>query len=128
MNMPATTARSVIARHLVWDNHGCMPLRPFDMSFMPQLARYRAAGVDVAVLNIGFGEQSVEEHVRVLAAFRAWLKDRPDAYLLMDTVDDIARARRQGKLAVAFNMGVPTASPISPACSACTTTWACAGC
>ena len=99
-----TTARAVMARHLVWDNHGCMPLRPFDMSFMPQLARYRAAGVDVAVLNIGFGEQGIEEHIRVLAAFRAWLKGRPDEYLLIDTVDDIERARREGKLAVAFDM------------------------
>ena len=32
---------------LVWDNHGCMPLRPLDESFLPQLQRYRAAGVPV---------------------------------------------------------------------------------
>lgn len=104
MNTLATPARAVLDRHLVWDNHGCMPLRPLDLGFMPQLARYRQAGVDVVVLNIGFGEQGIEDHVRVLAAFRAWLKDRPDEFQLIDTVDDIEQARRQGKLAVAFDM------------------------
>ena len=36
---------------LVWDNHGCMPLRPDDESFLPQLQRYRDAGVNVAFIK-----------------------------------------------------------------------------
>ena len=49
------SAREIIDGCLVWDNHGCMPLRPIDTSFLPQLARYRAAGFDHVSLNIGFG-------------------------------------------------------------------------
>lgn len=97
-------AREFLSRHLVWDNHGCMPLRWNDTSFLPQLQRYRDSGIDVASLNIGFGEQGVEEHVRVLAAFRHWVMSRPDEYLLIETADDILRARREGKLGVTFDI------------------------
>jgi membrane dipeptidase len=99
--MDATT---LVRDSLVWDNHGCMPLRPDDEAFLPQLARYRAAGVDVAIINVGFGEQGVEEHLRMLAHFRRWIGARPDEYVLIDTVDDIALARATGRLAIAFDI------------------------
>jgi membrane dipeptidase len=99
-----TPARALPQSALVWDNHGCMPLRPEDDGFLPQLARYRAAGVDVASINIGFGEQGVEEHLRVLAAMRHWLKAHPEDYVLAATVADIDRARPEGRLAVVFDM------------------------
>ena len=41
----ASTVRRLLSRTLVWDNHGCMPLRPEDLSFLPSLARYRKSGV-----------------------------------------------------------------------------------
>jgi membrane dipeptidase len=50
-----TVARNLLSASLVWDSHGCMPLRPFDEVFLPQLSRYKASGVDVASLNIGEG-------------------------------------------------------------------------
>jgi membrane dipeptidase len=99
-----SAAAALLKDSLVWDNHGCMPLRPFDEEFLPQLDRYRKSGVDVAVLNIGFGEQGIEEHVRVLAHFRRWISLHADDYVLIETVDDIERARAAGKLAIAFDM------------------------
>ncbi|BBE32385.1 dipeptidase [Sphingosinicella microcystinivorans] len=98
------TAANLIESSLVWDNHGCMPLRPFDEEFLPQLKRYRDAGVNVAILNIGCGEQGIEDHVRVLAAFRRWLKDHPADYVIVETVSDIEQSRADGKLAVAFDI------------------------
>lgn len=97
-------AKSLIASSLVWDNHGCMPLRPFDEDFLPQLELYRSSGVDVAMLNIGFGEQGVEEPVRMLAHFRRWIAAHGDRYLLIETVDDIRRAGETGRLAIAFDI------------------------
>ena len=97
-------SRDLIDASLVWDNHGCMPLRPHDNGFLPQLQRYRAAGVDVAFLNIGFGEQGIEEHIRVLAAFRHWLMQHADLYTIIQTADDIVTARASGRLAVAFDI------------------------
>ena len=50
-------ARELLRTAVVWDNHGCMPLRA-DESFLPQLERYRKSGVNVASLNVGFAEMS----------------------------------------------------------------------
>jgi len=89
---------------LVWDNHACMPLRPRDESFLPQLQRYRAAGVDVVSLNVGFDAVPWENTPRMLALFRRWLRQRPDDYTLVTTVDDILQAKAGGKLAVTFDI------------------------
>ncbi len=102
--MSALNARTLLRENLVWDNHGCMPLRPDDESFLPQLARYKAAGVDMVCLNIGYGEQGVEEHVRMAAHLRRWLSMRGDDYVLVRGTGDIERARLEGKLAVAFDI------------------------
>jgi membrane dipeptidase len=100
----ATKARALLRDTLVWDNHACMPLRPLDESFLPQLARHKAAGADVVSLNIGFGEQGIEDHVRMAAQMRRWLSLHADDYVLAGTVADIARARAEGKLAVLFDI------------------------
>jgi membrane dipeptidase len=102
--MTRVNAQTLLKSSLVWDNHGCMPLRPFDESFLPQLELYRSSGVDVAMLNIGFGEQGIEDHVRMIAHFRRWIAARSDDYLLIETVDDIARARATGRLAIGFDI------------------------
>ncbi|WP_165191528.1 dipeptidase [Caulobacter soli] len=91
-------------RPLVWDNHGCMPLRAGDGDFLPQLERYRASGIDVVGLNVGFGLQSLEEHVRVLAWFRRWLTDHADRYVLVGTIAEARAAAAAGKLAVFFDI------------------------
>jgi len=97
-------AKTLLRSSLVWDNHGCLPLRPQDETFLPQLELYRSSGIDVAMINIGFGEQEVEDHVRMLAHFRRWISARPDEYLLIETVEDIERARATGRLAIGFDI------------------------
>jgi membrane dipeptidase len=98
-------ARNLLRDSLVWDNHGCMPVgRPHDQSFLPQLQRYRAAGVSAVMLNVGFGDMDIEGHVRTLASLRHWIKARPDEYLLMGSADDIEHARATGRLAVGFDI------------------------
>ncbi len=99
-----TTAADVLAANLVWDNHVCMPLRPHDQTFLPQLDRWKRIGADVVFLNVGFGDASIEEHIRVIANFRHWLQLHSAEYVIIDTVDDIQRARDSGRLAVGFNI------------------------
>lgn len=96
--------RRLLDDALVWDNHGCLPLRPHDETYLPQLRRYRDAGVDVAFINVGFGEQGVEQHVRMLASFRHWLRQRPDEFSPAISVEAISRAKAEGKLAVGFDI------------------------
>jgi len=93
-----------LADMLVWDNHGCMPLRPLDESFLPQLWRYKQSGVDVACLNVGFDAIPWEITVQMAAQFRHWLRRHPERYLQVETVADIQRARSEGKLGVLFDI------------------------
>ncbi|GMQ80621.1 MAG: membrane dipeptidase [Rhodothermia bacterium] len=97
-------AASVHTDALVWDNHTCMPLRPDD-SFLPELQRFRDSGVDVASVNVYF-DNSIEWHdgVKVLAFMRRWILERPEDYALAVSVEDILDAKKDGKLAVHFDI------------------------
>lgn len=102
---PLKQARALIDRTVVWDNHVCMPVaRPNDTSFLPQLQRYRDAGVDAVTLNIGFGDHGVEDHFRTLASMRRWLLDRPEDYVVIQTAGDVVLSMETGRLAVAFDI------------------------
>ena len=103
-DMNAMSARALLDNALIWDNHGCMPLRPADESFLPQLERYKASGVDAVTLNIGFGNQGIEEHVRMIAQFRRWLALHNQKYVLAGSVEQIKQARAAGKLAILFDI------------------------
>jgi len=100
----SSTGRQLIDAVPVWDHHACLPLRPNDPAFLPQLARHKAAGFDAITVNIGFGEQGPEEHLRMIAALRHWLVARPEEYLLLLEADDVERARSTGRLAVGFDI------------------------
>ena len=54
-NATSASAAALLDESLVWDHHTCMPLRPHDLSFLPQLQRHKAAGFDAVTVNIGFG-------------------------------------------------------------------------
>ncbi|MEX1148183.1 MAG: membrane dipeptidase [Sphingomonadales bacterium] len=88
---------------VVWDNHLCMPFRSDD-TFLPELERCRASGLDVVSLNVGCGDMSIEKHVRTLAYFRAWISKNSDSYVVPHTVQDIRDARAAGKLSVVFDI------------------------
>jgi len=97
-------AQKLLNQSLVWDNHACMPLRPQDDSFLDQLQRAHRTGVNVVALNVGFGPQTLQDHLRMLAAFRQWLAARSDQYVLANSLADIDQARHEGKLAVFFDI------------------------
>jgi membrane dipeptidase len=90
-------------RPLVWDNHGCLPLRAED-TFLPQLDRYRAAGVNVVSVNVGFGTMSWAEHLKMLSFMRRWIALRPENYRLVATVEDLHLCSSDGKLGVVFDV------------------------
>jgi membrane dipeptidase len=97
-------AQRLLGSAVAWDNHACMPIRPGDESFLPQLERHRAAGWHVVSLNVGFGADSVESHFRMLATLRSWIARHADRFQQVGSVDDIHRARRSGRLAVCFDI------------------------
>jgi membrane dipeptidase len=88
----------------VWDNHACMPLRPDDQSYLPQLERYRSEGYTVVSLNIGFDLTDVENNFRMLSSFRSWVESHPDELMLIQDYEDIARAKSTGRLGICFDL------------------------
>ena len=97
-------ARAVLRSSVVWDNHACMPLRPGDVAFLPQLERVRQAGINVVSLNVSFDVVDPRDAFQMLATFRHWIGQRPQHYVLAETVADIEAARAQGRLAVVFDI------------------------
>lgn len=89
---------------LIWDNHTCLPLRP-DASFLPQLQRFRDAGVNMVSINVTFdGIMPWYDGMKVLAYFRDWLLNHPEQFVLVKGAEDIISAMDSGKLAVAFDI------------------------
>ena len=99
-------SEEVIENSLVWDNHACMPLRPDDSRFLPQLARHKSAGVDVVSLNVTFDAVATDPLLgfRMLAAFRSYIRSHDQDYLLIGSLEDIQRARQENKLGVFFDI------------------------
>lgn len=100
----ASAARAIVEDALVWDNHACMPLRPGDASFLPELDAVRAAGVDVISLNIGCGTMEAEAHLAMMAAFTAWIEARSDRFRLVRSLADIEGAQAAGQLGIQFDV------------------------
>lgn len=89
---------------IVWDNHACMPLRPDDVSFLPQLNRVKDIGVDVVTLNIACGKQSFLQAQRVHETFRNWILEHSDGFEIAYCAPDLERAKRAGKMAICFDV------------------------
>lgn len=102
--MISERTRTLLKRTLCWDNHACMPLRPGDTSFLPQLERVKTAGFDVISLNVSFDVVDPRDAFLVLATFRHWIHQHSDRYVLVNSVADIERAKSQGQLAVMFDI------------------------
>ena len=107
--MSARALETLTDGGLVWDNHACMPLRPDDYGFLPQLDECRAVGIDVVTLNVGFGVQKITDHISMLATFRRWVKDHADKYMLIDTAADLLDAKAQHRLGICFDIEGMTA-------------------
>ena len=90
--MADSTLQRLFDSTLVWDNHGCMPLRPADKRFLPRLSVYRRAGVRAVGLNVGFDGVSWELTVPMLASFRRWVRRHERTLRLLETAGDLTLA------------------------------------
>ena len=87
---------------IVWDAHACMPLAyNHDLS---ELERHRASGATFLSINVGMDFNPLRQCIRVIAGFRDWIARHPDRFIQAETVADVRRAKKEGKLAVAFDL------------------------
>jgi membrane dipeptidase len=95
-------ARVLHQESVVWDAHTCLPLKPGHP--MNSLERHREAGATYVSVNVGMDFNPLSQVIRVIAGFRRWIAQHPEGYLLVDGADDVRRAKREGKLAVSFDL------------------------
>jgi membrane dipeptidase len=98
----SSRALDLLRNTLVWDGHGGFSSRP-DQD-LNELSRWEEVGVDFLSINIGFDVHPWEFTVRTVAAYRHWLAQRPERFVLVETIYDVLRAHRERKLAVAFDI------------------------
>lgn len=100
--LPRDTWPQVFQDSIIWDAHACLPLIPnYDCR---ALARHRAAGATFVSVNVGMDFNPLSQCIRVIAGFRDWIARHPDHYIMVNSLDDVRRAKRERKLAVAFDL------------------------
>ncbi|MBI1777360.1 MAG: membrane dipeptidase [Proteobacteria bacterium] len=95
-------AATLHADALVWDDHS--GFWPYPEADLDKLDRWIASGVDYLSVNVGFDVEDWQKTVKNLAAFRTWFEKHPERFRLVDTAEDIRRAKRAGRLAIAFDI------------------------
>ena len=89
---------------LVWDN--LFPASPHCGSpeaHVRTLRRMVASGYDFVSLTLSVDPENMPQTIGRIAQERNYFHQHSDLYVLVDTVDDVLRAKREGKLAVSFN-------------------------
>jgi membrane dipeptidase len=87
----------------IWDMHGC-PSRTRGNDLTSTLERYKRAGFDCVTVNVSDADYRLEDAITTIASFRKQIADRPERYILVDTVADLYAARPTGRLAVSFDV------------------------
>lgn len=85
------------------DLHSCPTYNPRSDA-IAELQRYRDAGVSCVSVNVGDSDVGLEQQIALIAAFRKFVKSRPNEYVLVENVADIERAHGERKLAVIFDL------------------------
>ena len=87
---------------LVWDAHaGVFPGPQVDLNLLDE---WRQAGVSYLSINVGFDVMDWQDTLATLAAYRHWIMRNGDRFLLAGDVDDIDKAREEGRLALGFDI------------------------
>jgi membrane dipeptidase len=87
---------------LVWDDHGGFAYSK--ASILKHLERWRAAGIDYLSINAGYDVMPWTLTLEAVSQYRHWIRTHPETLVQVETVDDILRARAEGKLAVTFDL------------------------
>lgn len=99
---PRSRAETLLREALVWDAHAGVGPNP-DVN-LEGLSSWEEAHVNFLSLNIGYDAVPWGNTIRSVAAYRHWLEQRPDRFVLVETTDDVLRAKREGKVAIAFDL------------------------
>ena len=86
---------------LIWDN--VWPLEPWCGNDYDKLSRFALAGFNVVSITLAGDNHNISEAIQRVAAARHTILEQPDPFVLVETVEDVFRAKQDGRLAVAFH-------------------------
>jgi len=87
---------------LVWDAHaGVFPSPEVDLNLLDEWPR---AGASYLSINVGFDVMDWQDTLATLVAYRRWILDHADRFVLVGESGDIEFARREGKFALSFDI------------------------
>jgi membrane dipeptidase len=101
--MPDDTNLAELYRNaLVWDAHaGVFPSPDIDLNLLDE---WPELGVSYLSINVGFDVMDWQETLATLTAYRHWVVEHADRFVLAAKVQDIDRARAANKLALSFDI------------------------
>ena len=79
------------------------PLEPWCGNSWDKTERFRDAGYDVISITLAGDNHNISETTQRVAAARHEIFSRPDELLLIQSVDDVKRAKAENKLGIAFH-------------------------
>ena len=94
-------ARTLHSDALVWDM--TLPFSADCADVDGLLPRYKAAGVDFVSLTVNEFSSPLAATILHMANVRAEIRAHSDLYVFVETVDDILRAKKEGRLALGFH-------------------------
>ena len=87
---------------LVWDAHaGVFPSPEVDLNLLDE---WPQAGASYLSVNVGFDVMDWQDTLATLAAYRHWVLDHAERFVLVGASPDIKRARGEGKFALSFDI------------------------
>ena len=94
--------KKICDKTLVWDAHaGVFPDAKIDLNLLHE---WREHSVDYVSINVGFDVMTWQQTLSTLAAYRNWVLQNSDHFVLVSDVNDITEAKKREKLAVAFDI------------------------
>jgi membrane dipeptidase len=98
----SNTARKLHQDALVWDDHA--GIEPHPSADLTVLERWRASGASFLSVNVGYDVVDWQQTVKNIGAYLTWFEKNPTRFTLIKKVEDILAAKREGKMAVAFDL------------------------
>ncbi len=87
---------------LVWDAHaGVFPGPEVDLSLLDD---WQQQGGNYVSINVGFDVMDWQDTLATLAAYRRWVLEHSDRFVLAGNTGDIDHARAEGKFALSFDI------------------------
>lgn len=100
----AKLLRDSVILDMTGANSPIHPVTRMPVAYDTWIQKYKDAGVTWLSMTADSDfSKSSGEMIHMLAANRRYLLQRPDEYIFVESIDDIYRAKREGKLGVNFN-------------------------